>query len=82
MLKRWLQCCARQIKKGQDMHVKVDISLKLPRVANIDIIAEDPDSAFELGQIFQRLDGYEATCIDGHGIRIVVNKEKAAQHSN
>ena len=61
------------------MKVRIDVSMIQPKVATIDIIAEDPDSAFELGQIFNRLDKFEVTEIDGHGIRIAINQLKAAR---
>ena len=62
------------------MDVRIDISMIQPKVATIDIIAEDPDSAFELGQIFNRLDKFEVTETDGHGIRIAINQLNAAQN--
>ena len=61
------------------MDVRIDISMIQPKVATIDIIAEDPDSAFELGQIFNRLDKFEVTETDGHGIRIAINQSKAVR---
>ena len=42
----------------------------------IDIIADDPDSAFQLGELFQRVIGNKMCGwrIDGHGIRIPLMK--------